>query len=198
MRTKSDQGTRESEESDFLWQATSSYCSLSRQGQETSYSTSQASISECWQEVYQMSWTHDIKECKWPENACLSCGKTGHSHRTCTERTIPPIYCFKCGQRGHKASDCKEPGRLLGPATQFGRPQGGLGQRAPAKVYALQHRDTSSVDTISGTLRILQYDEFFQHLWIFCWCVWYACGNYAYIFVCKYTHWERSYVEQDM
>ena len=53
---------------------------------------------------------HDIKECKCPENACLSCGKLGHSHRTCTEKTIPQIYCFKCGQRGHKASDCKEPG----------------------------------------------------------------------------------------
>ena len=32
---------------------------------------------------------HELKDCKWPENACFSCGKTGHNHRYCTEKTIP-------------------------------------------------------------------------------------------------------------
>ena len=45
-------------------------------------------------------------------------------------------------------------------AAQFGRAQGGQGQRAPAKIFALQQGDTTSVDTIAGTLRILLHSAY--------------------------------------
>src|SRR5262249_51248990 len=95
---------------------------------------------------------HDLKDCKWTENACFSCGKLGHKSSVCTEKVIPQVFCFKCGQRGHRAVDCK--------GGQFSRVSYGQGQRAPAKVYALQRKETASIDTIAGMFPILQHSAF--------------------------------------
>src|SRR5262249_55774822 len=37
---------------------------------------------------------HNIKECKWPKDACFSCGKFGHPQKLCTEKVLPQIFCF--------------------------------------------------------------------------------------------------------
>ena len=89
---------------------------------------------------------HALHECKWTPNACFTCGQVGHKVSECKNPTLKNVFCYNCTQRGHLYSECKE--RKDEPRNRFGK------GKTNARVFALQHEETPTVDTFAGTLLI--------------------------------------------